>query len=360
MSKWFLKCFLLVLLLLAVGGMVSGCWRSAKYPIVVAEAAHHGEDSFISLAQSTESPFLKYLRMRLKEGVIGSASADEIASVQTPVNLKLINATDGQPRVTWLGHATALVQYQGINFMTDPHLSDQASPLPALGVGPKRVVPPALQIKQLPKIDFVVISHNHYDHLDDHTVKNIGNLTHWYVPLGLKAWMLKRGIDDNKVTELDWWQHDQFNGDVTVVATPSMHWSKRTPFDTNKTLWASWHININGFKTWFAGDTGYHQQRFQNIGQQLGPHNLALIPIGAYGPRYFMLPQHVDPEQAVQTHADVKSKHSVGIHWGTFELTHEPFLEPKRLLDEVTELKSLTHPFVTLKIGETQILDAMD
>ncbi len=360
MIKKFFKWFSLFLLILSVGGLVSGCWRSAKYPIVNRQAAHHGEDEFISLAQPAATPFLNYLRMRLKEGMIGSATDAEIASVQMPVDLDSIYATESQPKITWIGHATALVQYQGFSFLTDPHLSDQASPLPALGAGPKRVVPPALRVDQLPKIDFVVISHNHYDHLDDFTVKAIGNQTHWYVPLGLKAWMLKRNIDEDNVTELDWWETDQFNDQVSVIATPSQHWSKRTPFDTNKTLWASWHIDINGFKTWFAGDTGYHQNRFKKIGNQLGPYDLALIPIGAYGPRYFMLPQHVDPEQAVQTHIDVKSEYSIGIHWGTFELTHESFLEPQQLLIKEMQKRSLSHPFITLKIGETQRLQILN
>ncbi|WP_223788480.1 MBL fold metallo-hydrolase [Marinicella meishanensis] len=348
-----LQWLLTLVVMLTMLALVSGCWRSAQYQKPAVAAPHHGPDRFISQSQKSDSPFWDYLKMRWREGRIESASANDIQAVMVAVDQALIQAETPEPRVTWLGHAAVLVQYQGVSFLTDPHLSDHASPLP-FG-GPSRVVPPALTVEQLPEVDFVVISHNHYDHLDHETVVALGNRVHWYVPLGIQQWLLKRGIDSDNITELDWWQSESFGPGIEVVATPSQHWSKRTPFDTNKTLWASWHINIHGFKTWFAGDTGYHAQRFQQIGQQLGPHDLALIPIGAYGPRYFMLPQHVDPAQAVQTHLDVKSKHSVGIHWGTFELTHEPFLAPRKLLEE--SAKELSHGvFETLQVGQTRLL----
>jgi len=349
-----LKWLLMGLLLLLMIGLISGCWRSAQYIKPAIPAPHHGQDRFISETQKSNSPLFDYLKMRWREGLIESASEDAIKAVVAPVDHRLIAADLTQPKVTWLGHATVLVQHGGISFLTDPHLTDHASPLP-FG-GPKRVVPPALKVEELPAVDFVLISHNHYDHLDHTTVVALGNRVHWFVPLGLRQWLERRDIDPDRITEMDWWQVETFGATVQVVATPSQHWSKRTPFDTNKTLWASWHVNINGFKTWFAGDTGYHPKRFQRIGTELGPHDLALIPIGAYGPRYFMLPQHVDPPLAVRAHLDVRSKHSVGIHWGTFELTHEPFLEPRALLQEaVQDLNSGV--FETLKVGQTRVLN---
>ena len=140
-----------------------------------------------------------------------------------------------------------------------------------------------------------------------------------------------------------------------MVATPSKHWSKRTPFDTNKTLWASWHIEIDGFKTWFGGDTGYDQNIFSEIGQRFGPYDLALIPIGAYAPRYFMSPHHVNPEEAIKIHTDIRSNFSLGIHWGTFQLTHEPVLEPKHCLQQNMELNHSLKPFEVFDLGQIKV-----
>lgn len=333
---------------------LTACWRSIDYIKPTTQAAHHGVDSFISEANK-KGAMSAYLTMRLTEGFINAAPQAAVEQMSQTVNHSQINQpSQAQPQLTWIGHATVLVQYQGVNFLTDPHLTEYASPLPFMG--PKRLIPPALVFDELPKIDFVVISHNHYDHLDHQTVEQIGNSSTWLVPLGLKQWLLRRDIHEEKIIELDWWQSHTYSEQVSITATPSQHWSKRTPFDTNKSMWASWHININGFKTWFAGDTGYSKTAFKKIGQQLGPYDLALIPIGAYGPRYFMLPMHVDPQLAVQSHIDVQSKYSVGIHWGTFQLTHEPYMEPQNLLEKSYKQIKPKFPFVTMKIGQTKVL----
>ena len=195
---------------------------------------------------------------------------------------------------------------------------------------------------------------NHYDHLDAATVDALGNQTHWYVPLGLKAWLQRRDVDPENITELDWWQQHAHSDSVEVTLTPNVHWSKRTPFDTNKTLWGAWAVQVADFNLWFAGDTGYDDSMFKNIGRQLGPFDVALIPIGAYGPRYFMLPQHVDPAQAVRIHQDIQAQYSIGIHWGTFQLSHEPFWEPSELLQKELMAQGLPEEaFFTTKIGET-------
>ena len=346
-----LKKITLFLCILSAVLLFTGCWNTVPYIKPEVPAAHHGDKQFISAAQNN-SPLWSYLQMRFREGRIHNPSVDELKSIQTTANLTLIHSHAKHPRVTWLGHASTLVQYQNINFLTDPHLTEFASPLPL--VGPKRLIPPALRVDQLPAIDFVVISHNHYDHLDSKTVKALGNQTIWVVPLGLKLWMVDKGIDEDRVIELDWWQKWSYIEGVEVIAAPSQHWSKRTPFDTNHTLWASWHINIHGFKSWFAGDTGYNQEKFTAIGNQLGPHHLSLIPIGAYGPRYFMQPQHVDPQQAIQIHKDVRAQFTIGIHWGTFALTHEPLLEPATLLKELLLSETIDGSFTTIKVGETQ------
>jgi N-acyl-phosphatidylethanolamine-hydrolysing phospholipase D len=210
----------------------------------------------------------------------------------------------------------------------------------------------------MPDIDFVVISHNHYDSLDHRTVDRFGDTVLWYVPLGLKAWFTDRGISPTRVVELDWWQSHRFNERVEVTFTPAQHWSRRGPWDTNASLWGGWAVDIDGFNSWFAGDTGYNAGYFTDIGERLGPFRLAMIPIGAYAPRYFMSPVHIDPAQAVAVHLDVRAQQSVPVHWGTFALTIEPLLEPPRLLSEEMQKRGLPQDsFRALKIGETLVLD---
>ena len=141
---------------------------------------------------------------------------------------------------------------------------------------------------------------------------------------------------------------------MKITFTPSVHWSKRTPWDTNKSLWGSWAVQIRNFKSWFAGDTAYDEKLFKEIGDKLGPFQLAMIPIGAYGPRYFMLNQHLDPSQAVLVHQEIRSQKSIPIHWGTFQITQEPFLEPSELLADAMKKTGLADDeFRSMKIGET-------
>lgn len=314
---------------------------------------HHTEDGFNSTIKET---FFSWIKMRFNEGAFPVVKLSEAESIVTDADKVLISSTSDRPRATWIGHATVLVQYRGINYLTDPHLTDIAAPIDILGT--KRLTAPALNRKEIPDIDFIVISHNHYDHLDLDTVAMFANSVTWYVPLGLKTWFEDQGIHSDKVIELDWWQSHQFNKEVIVTFTPSIHWSKRSLFDTNESLWGSWSITIDGFKTWFGGDTGYDENVFKEIGKRTGPYDLSLIPIGAYAPRYFMKGQHVSPAQAVQIHIDIDSKHSMPIHWGTFQLTKEPFLEPPVLLHEALDLKKVSRDkFMELKIGETIIVD---
>ncbi len=314
---------------------------------------HHGKNSFKSKSLTS---FAKWLKMRFKEGRYPLVDQAEIAPIVGETDLRLIHSPADLPRATWIGHATMLVQYRGINFLTDPHLTDHPAPIDCLFPG--RLTQPALQHAEMPKIDFIVISHNHYDHLDRRTVNMFGNSVIWYVPLGLKIWFEKQGIHSDKVVELDWWQSHQFSDEVCVTFTPSVHWSKRVPWDTNKSLWGSWSVRIAEFNSWFAGDTAYDEELFMEIGRRTGPYQLSFIPIGAYGPRYFMSSQHVDPARAVLIHKDIKAEKSIAIHWGTFQLTHEPFLEPPELLKEAMNFENLPqNRFVILKIGETLVLE---
>jgi L-ascorbate metabolism protein UlaG (beta-lactamase superfamily) len=260
------------------------------------------------------------------------------------------------PSVTWVGHATVLLRVGGLSVLTDPHFSERASPISF--AGPKRVVPPVPAIAELPHIDAVVVSHNHYDHLDQNSVRRLaeqaGGSPRFFVPLGLKDWFARRGIDD--VVELDWWDKVDFKG-LEVHLVPVQHWSKRTLTDENRSLWGGWVVRHPELSFFFAGDTGYSRD-FVEIGKRFGGFDVAAIPIGAYAPRWFMQIMHVDPAEAVQVHQDVKARQSIAIHWGTFaHLTDEILYEPpQRLAEERRKAGLRERDFVVLKHGETLVL----
>ncbi|MDX1558173.1 MAG: MBL fold metallo-hydrolase [Marinobacter sp.] len=257
-----------------------------------------------------------------------------------------------KPQLVWLGHASFLFQYRGLNVLTDPVLSDRASPFQL--VGPKRYTPPALAVADMPPIHLVLISHNHYDHLDEKTVhqlnRRFGDSLCFCIPMGLRRWFEKRGI--HNLVELDWWQSSSLFGDREVFCLPAQHFSGRTPTDTNTSLWCSWLLEIDGFRLYFAGDTGYGRI-FRKIGELFSPIDLALLPIGAYDPRWFMAPVHVAPEEAVSIHQDIGARQSVAMHWGTFVLTDEPMDEPPRRLRAALERQNLNEAdFRVMQHGE--------
>ncbi|MDP2647603.1 MAG: MBL fold metallo-hydrolase, partial [Desulfobacterales bacterium] len=255
--------------------------------------------------------------------------------------------------LTWIGHATMLLQLKGINILTDPQYSERASPFQ--WTGPRRVVPPGLALDKTPPIHLVIISHDHYDSLDRPSLRKLyarkgGGETTFLVPLGLKRWFEAEGI--RRVIELDWWDQYDYR-DLKITAVPVQHWSQRRPFERNKTLWAGWVVQSADFRFFFAGDTGY-AGIFKEIGSKLGPFDLSAIPIGAYEPRWFMRTFHVNPREAVRIHLDVRSKKSVAMHWGTFPLTDEPLDEPPgKLAEALKELRVPEEAFQVLQHGET-------
>ena len=254
----------------------------------------------------------------------------------------------GENFYLWIGHSTAFLHINGKNILTDPIFSDRCSP--SQFFGPKRYTEPSISINSLPKIDLIVISHNHYDHLDYNTVKLIGDSTFWFVPLGLKRWFNDNGVKN--VIEMDWFESYDYGG-IKVDCLPSQHWSKRTAFKSFDTLWASWSIEVEDFKFWFGGDTGYNDVQFKSIGRDYGPFDFAAIPIGAYEPRWFMKDFHINPDEAVQIHLDVLSKRSVGIHYGTFILTTEPIDDPIKKLDIARQKYGLDiNDFSDSKLGK--------
>jgi L-ascorbate metabolism protein UlaG (beta-lactamase superfamily) len=249
---------------------------------------------------------------------------------------------------TFINHATVLLQIDGKNILIDPIWSERASPF--TWIGPKRVKLPGVKIEDIPPIDIILISHNHYDHMDIETLKFFNKRDKPQVVVGLGS---SEYLDEiSNIKELDWYQSVKL-GSVELVFTPSMHWSKRWLFDRNKCLWGAFVILSNGKKIYFGGDTGYGNH-FKEAHKRWGDFDFAFLPIGAYEPRWFMKQQHINPMEALRAHRDLKSKQSLGIHFGTFQLTDEGIDDPEK--DLRTEMKKQGTPFsefIVPKNGES-------
>lgn len=273
-----------------------------------------------------------------------------------------IKANRSVNTLTWIGHASVLLQIAGLNVLADPVFSERASPFSF--IGPKRRVPPGLSLSQLPHIDVVLISHSHYDHLDVNSVlalnKQSGGPPRFLVPLGLKSWFAKQGITN--VEERDWGDRTRI-ADLDFWFVPATHWSARSLTDRDESLWGGWVIKtlpgaVSPYSAYFAGDSGYSND-FKRIGAAFGGFDLALLPMGAYAPRWFMHGQHMDPADAVKAFQDIHAKKAIGIHWGTFELTDEPLDEPPKKLAAATRAAGLPHDaFTVLHHGQMIRLDA--
>ena len=253
----------------------------------------------------------------------------------------VVNPTFPSPRaradeilLTWIGHSSFLLQIGSINILLDPVWSTRASPVSF--AGPARFIAPAVPFHALPPIDLVLVSHDHYDHLDRATVRMIRD-SHpsaaWLAPLGVGAWLRDRGVA--QITELDWWRSATALG-LEITCTPAQHFSGRRLSNRDSTLWCGWTVRAGKRAVYFAGDTGRHPE-FSEITRRLGPFDAALLPIGAYDPRWFMQPVHMSPEEAVSAYVDIANANDgrpcsfVATHWGTFRLTDEPMDEPPAL-----------------------------
>lgn len=253
-------------------------------------------------------------------------------------------------QVTWIGHSTFLVQVAGVNILTDPIWSTRASPVSF--VGPKRIAHPGIGFDKLPRIDIVLISHTHYDHLSLSAVRSLGNTPHYIVPTGVAKWFKRQKITN--VSELAWWQKET-RGPITVTAVPARHWSKRGLFGTDGAGWGGYMVETPQGQMYFAGDTGYDENYFKDIGKRFGNIVLSLIPIGAYSPRWFMHRFHVNPPEAIKIHQEVGSHRSIGMHWGTIPLTSEPLAEPPLYLEREAHAAGLSpEAFTVMHIGETR------
>jgi N-acyl-phosphatidylethanolamine-hydrolysing phospholipase D len=349
------------------------CLLSAHSSTIGQEHAaglHHRPQGFQNNYTAFEPKgFFELLRWRLDAARNGLPPPGQ-PTPQLAADLDFIrtNAVAGpamQPAVTWIGHATVLAQFGGINVITDPMFSERASPIGFLG--PKRHLPPGVALRDLPRLDAVLISHNHYDHLDAMSVRALnaqaGGPPLFVVPLGMKPWFAEQGID--RVVALDWWQSHKLVtslGEAEIVLTPVQHWSGRGLTDRLSTLWGGFAVFAPDFHLFFAGDTGYSKDfadiraRFAER-QRDGGFDIALLPVGAYEPRWFMAQQHVNPAEAVQIHLDLAAQRSLGVHWGTFELTDEALDVPPRDLALARKEKRLSdEQFFVLAVGETRKL----
>ncbi len=256
-------------------------------------------------------------------------------------------------RVTFIGHSTVLIQIDELNILCDPHWSNRASPF--AGVGPRRHCPPGLLLEELPPLDVVLESHDHYDHFDVPTLRRIAEQwkPHFIVPLGLRDRLLSNRIAGApEATELDWWQLVSITPELRITAVPARHFSGRALADRNSTLWCGYVIEGSFGAVYFAGDTAYGSH-FAQIKRRLPPIQVSLLPIGAYKPQWFMGSVHMSPEEAVQAHRDLGAQSSIGIHFGTFRLADDGQTEPvdklQRVLDSCGEPKP---QFCTLGPGQ--------
>jgi len=264
--------------------------------------------------------------------------------IKTNENINLNSLKDREHYALWIGHSTFLINNGDLTILTDPIFSERASPLKF--AGPKRLIKPVIKIKDLPKVDVITISHNHYDHLDINSLRKIQKKfpnVKILVPKGdLK---LLRNYNLNNGFEFLWWEEIAFNN-TKFIFTPAQHWSARGLRDRNKSLWGGWFIKNEDKNIFHAGDTGYSDD-FIEIRNRLGTVDFAMIPIGAYDPQWFMSYSHVNPEEALNIAKDLNAKKSIGMHWGTFILTDEPVLEPRERLNKMSNQTNINFYTVT-------------
>jgi L-ascorbate metabolism protein UlaG (beta-lactamase superfamily) len=264
-------------------------------------------------------------------------------------DLELIHETPESPRLTWIGHASFLGGLAGARFLVDPVLSER------VGWLYRRHVAPGLAPEELPAVDALLVSHNHYDHLDLEAVRHLPRSTPVFVPEGLGRWFVRRGF--TAVTELRWWQSAEC-GPLRITLVPARHWSRRGLFDTNRSLWGGFVVEGGGAALYHAGDTGDFPG-FREIRERFPSLTAAMLPIGAYRPGWFMEPNHLNPEQAARAFLELGAHHLVPMHWGTFQLTDEPLREPAaRLRAWWREHRPEGRELHLMAVGETVVFEA--
>ena len=256
-----------------------------------------------------------------------------------------------QPRITWFGHSAAFIEMEGLNIFIDPMLGDVPAPHPLLGSKRFQKELP-ISIDSLPKIDVVLISHDHYDHLDyGSIVKLKDKVNQFYVPLGIKAHLTSWGISEKKITEFDWWESINYNG-IEFISTPARHFSGRGITNRNSTLWCSWVLKSDNSNIFFSGDSGYGKH-FKEIGEKYGPFNFAMVECGQYNEQWSQI--HMTPEETIKASIDVKSNLTMPIHWGSFKLALHSWNDP--IIRASAKANELNIKLTTPKVGEAIILN---
>jgi N-acyl-phosphatidylethanolamine-hydrolysing phospholipase D len=328
-----------------LGAVLIGVFLMGTSRRSVAGAPHDGA-RFVNLAGPRPLPGIGEMFPFLMRKALSSFVQRSGAAPLVPYDS---TALSKNPSVTWIGHATLLVRMDGVTFLTDPVFSQRASPFAF--AGPERLVPPGIPLDALPPIDFVTISHDHYDHTDRASIAALAARgIPFFVPLGLGELIREAG---GSVTELDWWQEAPF-GRVRVHCVPAQHFSGRSIGDGDRRLWAGWVVVGPTKRFYHAGDTGYFDG-FTAIGRRLGPIDLAALPIGAYSPSAIMQFVHMNPEEAIQAALDLRTATAMAMHYGTFDLTDEPLDEPPRRFHAEATRRALEPVRAwTLAIGETR------
>jgi N-acyl-phosphatidylethanolamine-hydrolysing phospholipase D len=285
-------------------------------------APHRGEGVFFNPWGDFPHGTLNFLKLALSRNPYTETHPLEVDFVRN--DGADLSTVQHSAKVTWIGHASFAIHDKGDVVLTDPHFSRRALVVP-------RRFPPGVPLEAVPSHAFAVVSHNHYDHLDSHTVASLPDTVDWFVPLGLADWFRARGRE--RVVELDWWQSAR-RGRWTITCLPAQHWSRRFSQGMNESLWCGWLLDSGDYTYYFAGDTGYFHG-FAEFGRRFGLIDVALLPIGAYEPRWFMAYQHMDPADAHRAFQDLGARYMIPMHWGTFKLTQEPPDEPARELKRV-------------------------
>ena len=325
-----------------------GCSSGESEKDTRKRSPHFKDGIFHNAKKIKKKKFRDVVNMRLKTSWAKWPEWVDVPTGAMPTK----RVSGSETRVTFINHATFLIQTNGYNILTDPIYSRRCSPVSF--VGPKRVHRPAIPFDNLPKIDVILISHDHYDHLDFPTLSRLvsRDRPRIYVGLGVAG----RFDRQDNITELDWWESVPIGEKFRLTFTEVRHFSGRTLTDRYSTLWGGFVLEIGDKKIYFGGDSGYGDH-YKTTYKKFGPMDLALLPIGAYAPRFFMADVHIDPRQAVMAHLDLRSRKSIGMHYGTFRLTAEPRNAPPELLEK--EKKKFGVPkddFITLELGKVLVL----
>ncbi len=348
---------------LVVSMILSGGCVSPRYNGPTSD--HFDGKRFFNPDRSGEKSFGDFLKWQFTRQTIDWPDDPSVYARPLPPAALVPASFDGVTdfaKVTFVNHATVLIESAGMNLLTDPVWSERVSPVS--WAGPRRFRAPGIAFDALPQIDVVMISHNHYDHMDLPTIKRLDEAFKpiFLVALGDGDVVRRAGVAEERVIEQDWWERRKFPvrgpGDpVEVHFVPAQHWSSRTSFDRNLSLWGGFFIRWSKGSIYYSGDTGFGPH-FTAIRERIGSPDLAILPIGAYEPRWFMREQHMNPDDAVKAHLELRAGLSMGVHWGTFQLTDEGYEDPVRHLIAALIARNVPadHFFVLREGGATGVV----